>query len=88
MLAGSLIGCPAVSFTHGLPFVIAGSTYLAPKSPWNPEYPPGSSGSGSLFAWLELAHLLDEVWAQWIAIPTKSVVRSAAGSDASGDGQP
>src|SRR4029078_4126207 len=83
--APSLTGWPEVSFTQGLPPVTAGSTYFVPNSPWYPVYPPGSSGSGSLLAFVLPAHLLDAVWAQWMAIPTKSVVRRAAGSAASGE---
>src|SRR5213596_2535670 len=70
--AGSLIGCPDVSLTHGLPLVTAGSTYLAPYSAWKPSYPPGSSGSRSGLAfWLPLQ--IPPPAAQWIAMPTKSV---------------
>jgi len=65
-----------VSFTHGLPFATAGSTYFAPKSPLNPVYPPGSSGSWSGSALALFAQTLCGDCEQWTAMPTKSVCAS------------
>src|SRR5207247_11300304 len=48
-----------------------GATYLWPKSPLNPVYPPGSSGSRSPVLEDEQIALF---CAQWIPIPTKSAV--------------
>ena len=85
MPAASLIGWPDVSFTHGLPPVIAGSTYFVPKSALVAGVPARLVGQRVALAFVLPAHLLDAVWAQWMAIPTKSVVRRAAGSAASGE---
>src|ERR671937_1712017 len=51
--------------------LITGSTYLAPKRPLKPAYPPGSSGSRSGRPWLAAEHTV-EVWEQWMPMPTKS----------------
>src|SRR5947209_2391719 len=69
--AGSVTGAvPSTVDTAGPP-AITGSTYFAPNSPWNPAYPPGSSGSTSGLA-LPLAHTA-EPCAQCTPMPTKSV---------------
>src|SRR5436309_4917120 len=74
--AGSVIGVePSTVDTAGPP-AIAGSTYLAPNRPWNPAYPPGSSGSTSGLA-LPFAQTA-EPCAQCTPMPTKSAWASVA----------
>src|SRR6266566_3741214 len=70
--------------------LMIGATYLWPKSPLNPKYPPGSSGSGSGLPVLEDEQIA-LFCAQWIPIPTKSAVACfglVAASIASGDFAP
>ena len=79
--AGSLIGLPAVSFTHGCPPVIAGLTYLAPKRALKPLSEPGTivESSGFAFGVLQSA----APFAQWMAMPTKSASASVGFATAS-----
>src|SRR5947209_8832790 len=68
----SLMTFPLRSVTGPLG-LICGATDLLPKSPLNPVYPPGSSGS--LSAWPPLAEEHSVLLcAQWMPIPTKSAV--------------
>src|SRR2546430_15557851 len=72
---GSVIGAvPSTVDTAGPP-AITGSTYLAPNRPWNPAYPPASSGSTSGFAG-PLAHNAESP-ARRMPLPPKSVFAGA-----------
>src|SRR5436305_7280397 len=72
---------PSVALTQPFTPPIAGLTYFAPNRPWKPLSEPGSTVAGSGRAFVLLLH--GEVpFAQWIAIPTRSVCASVRAAPA------